>query len=90
LRDLIEAGSEIQLMGYQENEDPDDLLDLAEKKIFSITQKNLTQSFLPIKPYLEEAFERIDRMSKQKGATRVLLLVLRGLILFYQGYKNQT
>ncbi len=70
LRDLIEAGSEIGLMGYEENEDPDYLLDLAEKRIFSITQKNLTQSFLPIKPYLEEAFERIDRMSKEKGATR--------------------
>ena len=79
LRDLIEAGSEIGLMGYKEDEDPDDLLDSAERKIFGITQKNLTQSFLPIKPYLEEAFERIDKMSKQKGATRGVATGFNGL-----------
>ena len=79
LRDLIEAGSEIELMGYKEDEDPDDLLDSAEKRIFGITQKNLTQSFLPIKPYLEEAFKRIDRMSKQKGATRGVATGFKGL-----------
>lgn len=39
LRDLIEAGSEIQLMGYQENEDPDDLLDLAEKKYLVLLKR---------------------------------------------------
>ena len=60
LRDLISAGTEISLMGYDEQEESDDLLDSAERKIFGITQKNLTQSFLPIKPYLEEAFERTE------------------------------
>jgi len=70
LRDLIEAGSDISLMGYKEEEEADQLLDSAERRIFGITQKNLTQSFLPIKPYLEEAFERIDKISKQKGAIR--------------------
>jgi replicative DNA helicase len=67
LRDLINAGEDIVLMGYEESEEADELLDGAERKIFSITQKNLTQSFLPIRPHLEEAFERIDRMSKQRG-----------------------
>ena len=57
LRDLIQAGEEIALMGYEEEEDADELLDGAEKRIFSITQKNLSQTFLPIRPYLEEAFE---------------------------------
>ncbi|MFA5754882.1 MAG: replicative DNA helicase [Candidatus Paceibacterota bacterium] len=70
LRDLISAGSEISLMGFQEDEASDDLLDSAERKIFGITQKNLTQSFLPIKPFLEEAFDRIDKISKQKGGLR--------------------
>ena len=70
LRDLIEAGTDISLMGYKEEEEADQLLDTAERRIFGITQKNLTQSFLPIKPYLEEAFERIDKISKQRGALR--------------------
>jgi replicative DNA helicase len=79
LRDLISAGTEISLMGYEEENDSDDLLDSAERRIFSITQKNLTQSFLPIKPYLEEAFERIERISKQKGALRGISTGFNGL-----------
>lgn len=68
LRDLIEAGQEINSMGYNETEDIDVLLDSAEKRIFSIAQKSLTQVFLPVKATLEEAFERIDKLSKhQKG-----------------------
>ena len=70
LRDLIGAGQGIALMGYDEKEEADELLDRAEKKVFSITQKSLTQSFLPIKSSLSEAFERIDNISKHKGRLR--------------------
>jgi len=70
LRDLIEASQEIGAMGYNESEDVDILLDEAEKRIFSIAQKSLTQDFLPVKAALEEAFERIDRLSKHQGAPR--------------------
>ena len=70
LRNLIEAGQEINLMGYNEEEDVDLLLDKAEQKIFSIAQKSLTQNFIPIKDTLEEAFERIDKLSKHQGGIR--------------------
>jgi len=72
LRDMIEASQEIGTMGYNESEDVDILLDKAEKRIFSIAQKSLTQNFLPVKAALEEAFERIDRLSKHQGAPRGL------------------
>jgi replicative DNA helicase len=70
LRDLIEASHEIGVMGYNESEDVDVLLDQAEKRIFSIAQGSLTQRFLPIKSTLEEAFERIDRLSRHEGGPR--------------------
>ncbi|MDP2930551.1 MAG: replicative DNA helicase, partial [bacterium] len=70
LRDLIDASYDISDMGYNESEDVDVLLDQAEKKVFSITQKSLTQKFLPIKDSLGEAFERIDRLSKHEGGPR--------------------
>ena len=70
LRDLIEASFDISQMGYNESEDVDVLLDQAERKVFSITQKSLTQKFLPIKDSLEEAFERIDRLSRHEGGPR--------------------
>jgi len=72
LRDLIEASHEIGLMGYAEREDVDQLLDSAERTIFSIAQRSLTQQFLPIKDSLEEAFERIDKLSKHSGEIRGL------------------
>jgi len=70
LRDIISVSQEINLMGYEEKEDVDMLLDKAEQRIFSIAQKSLTQSFIPIKDALEEAFERIDRLSKHEGGLR--------------------
>jgi replicative DNA helicase len=72
LRDLIEASQEIGLMGYNESEDIDVLLDQAEKRIFSIAQKGLTQNFIPVKATLEDAFERIDRLSKREAGLRGL------------------
>ena len=70
LRDLIDASYEIAQLGYNESEDIDVLLDKAEKRIFSIAQKSLTQRFVSLKEELEEAFERIDKISKQRGALR--------------------
>lgn len=72
LRDLIEAGTEVTSLGYNENEDPEILLDQAERTIFSIAQKSLSQSFFPIKDGLEEAFDRIDKLSKHTGGLRGL------------------
>lgn len=72
LRDLINTGYEVTEMGYDEIEDPEILLDRAEKRIFSVTQKGLSQNFLPIKASLEDAFERIDKLSKYKGGLRGL------------------
>lgn len=72
LRDLIEASQEINELGYKEIEDTDKLLDEAERRIFSIAQKSLTQNFVWVKDTLEEAFERIDHLSKHKGGLRGL------------------
>jgi replicative DNA helicase len=72
LRDLIEASHEIGLLGYNETEDINVILDRAERRIFSIAQKSLSQDFVPVKATLEEAFERIDKLSKKKGAPRGL------------------
>ncbi len=72
LRDLIEASQEINSIGYDEKEDIDVLLDRAEQRIFSIAQKSLTQRFVPIKDDLEDAFERIDKLSKHEGGLRGL------------------
>jgi replicative DNA helicase len=70
LRDLIDASYQIGTLGYQEDEDVDQLLDQAEKTIFSIAQHSLSQNFIPVKSTLTEAFERMDMLSKQGGQIR--------------------
>lgn len=72
LRDLIDASHEIEVLGYNEVEQTDFLLDEAERRIFSIAQSSLSQNFVPVKDTLEEAFERIDRLSKHEGGLRGL------------------
>lgn len=64
LRKLIETASEIVELGYREEEDAEKLLDMAEQKLFSVSQKYLKQDFVPIKAILESAFNRIDELHK--------------------------
>src|SRR4030066_1524322 len=73
LRDLIEAAHGITQMSYQEVDEIEQVLDQAEKNIFAVSQRSLRQFFIPIKPALEEAFDRIDQLHKHEGGT------LRGL-----------
>lgn len=70
LRDLISAGQDISFSGYSEDKDSEELLDGAERRIFEITQKSMTQTFVSIKPCLKEAFERMERISNKEDRLR--------------------
>jgi len=70
LRDLINASHQIEQISYKEDEDTESLVDAAEQKIFSISQKSISQKFIPIKDTLEDAFERIDKLHRGEDVTR--------------------
>lgn len=70
LRDLISVSEEIGLSAFDESEDVEQLLDKAEKTVFDIGQRALTQNFVCIKDVLPETFERLDNLSKHHGALR--------------------
>ena len=72
LRDLIDASHEIAHLGYNETEDIGNILDKAERRIFTIAQRGLAQEFILVKDTLEDAFERIDNLSKHKTGLRGL------------------
>src|SRR3989338_5957036 len=88
LRDLISVSYEIGSMGYDEVEDPDILLDKAESSIFSIAQRAMSRNFLPVKEDLEEAFERIDKLSKHEGGTRGVPSGFEDLDNILSGFQN--
>ncbi len=64
LRKLISTASDIVELGYQEAEDVEKVLDEAEQKLFSVSQKYVKADFVPLKTYLESAFNRIDELHK--------------------------
>ena len=71
LRDLIDSAHHIIGLSNQEEEEIDDILDQAEQKLFSISQKSTQSSFAHIGgPIMKEAFERLDRLHKGDGTMR--------------------
>jgi len=67
LRKLIRASSDIMSKGYEADEELSFIIDLAEKKIFDITQRRSHEGFAPIKTVLLESFSRIEQMAESKG-----------------------
>ncbi len=70
LRRLIESSNDISRLAYEESEDTSRVLDEAEQKIFQVSEKHLKGKFIPIKNILEESFERIDELHKDKDKLR--------------------
>ena len=88
LRDLISVSQDIGVMGYDEAEDTDILLDKAEASIFAIAQKSLSKNFTHVKDDLEGAFERIDRLSKNEKGTRGVPIGFSNLDNILSGLQN--
>ena len=70
LRNLLEASSHISELSYREDDDVENIIDEAEKKIFSISQSALKQKFINVKDALEEAWERIDQLHRTPDKLR--------------------
>ena len=65
LRKLIEIASQIQGDAYDEGMDVFDLLDKAEKELFSITEKNLRSSTDPMGLLISKALTQIEEIRNQ-------------------------
>ncbi|MFA4975211.1 MAG: replicative DNA helicase [Candidatus Paceibacterota bacterium] len=73
LRSLIEAADYVSELGFEEGDDHmDDILDMAEKKIFSVVSSPKSQKFINLKDALPEAWERLEKLHEHKGALRGL------------------
>jgi len=70
LRRLISAATEINEISYDEEQETDILLDIAEQKLFQVSQKYMKKSFTPITDVLHDAFDRIDEIHKEGGKLR--------------------
>jgi replicative DNA helicase len=90
LRKLIDNASQIVVNAYDEKNEVEDVLDEAERKIFAVSQKHIRQDFTSVKPILEEAFDRIDELSKNKGKLRGVPTGFRDLDKILSGLQESN
>lgn len=69
-RSLMQAASALLDLSLDEGLAANELLDRAESKVFSITQKHLTRAFIPVKDALAESFDRLDELHKRGEGLR--------------------
>jgi replicative DNA helicase len=72
LRRLISAANNILELGYHEEKEVNDVLDKAEQSVFSVSQAFMKEKFTPIQDVLSGAFDRIDKLHREKGKLRGL------------------
>jgi len=69
LRKLIRASTEIMENCYNKQDDVDAVMDLAEQKVFNISEKKNSGDFEPMNTVLERGFLEIERIFNNKGET---------------------
>ncbi len=71
LRELIDAADFVSDLGFSESdENVEDIMDSAEKRIFGITSAPKGQKFVSIRQTLATAWERIEKLHESKGGLR--------------------
>lgn len=90
LRRLIEASSTISELGFDEDAEISETLDKAEQSLFTVSQKFMKDKFVAVKDILTEAFDRIDKIhkDKDKGALRGVPSGFRDLDALTAGFQK--
>ncbi len=69
-RRVIALSSEVGELAFDDATSSNDLMDIAEQRVFAISQSHSSKSFIPIKDTLVESFERLDALQKSGGEIR--------------------
>jgi replicative DNA helicase len=65
-RKLISVATEIVSRGYDEQADVEDLLDMAQKEIYEISENKSRPQYVPVQAVLKEAFNILKNLHDQK------------------------
>ena len=66
-RSLIQTANELVALGYNEAEEVDKIMDMAEKKVFDLSSKKNTNGYAPIKDVLLESYGKLEELYNAKG-----------------------
>ena len=82
-RRLIKASGEISEFSYDEDSSTQELLEKAEAELFSVSDQSLKQDLVSIESILDESFDRLEELHRNKGT-------LRGVKTGYRDLDNMT
>ena len=68
LRNLIYSANKILREAYEGEQEPDVLLDEAERQIFAIAEDRLRAGFTPLRDLVQSSFTTIEKLQQSKGA----------------------
>ena len=67
MRHLIKSANELIALGYDETEEVSAVMEMAEKKIFTLSEKKSNKGYAAIKDVLVSTFAELEKLSNQKG-----------------------
>jgi replicative DNA helicase len=67
LRSLIHSANKILTEAYEAEEEPDLLLDEAERAIFAIAEDRIRAGFVPLRDLVQSSFATIEKLQQHKG-----------------------
>jgi replicative DNA helicase len=68
LRSLIHSANKILADAYEAEQEPEALLDEAERSIFSIAEGRIREGFVPLRDLVQSSFATIEKLQQSKGA----------------------
>jgi replicative DNA helicase len=68
LRRLIDAGASIVGLGFRDDLEVEDALDIAERAVFDVAQRRSSTEFVQIQTVIEELFDKLDTLQQDRGS----------------------
>ena len=87
-RELIKIATELRAEAFEHNRDGTSLLDMAEQKIFSLSERNETTEIRDIKDIIIKDFEIIDARHKSKSEFTGIPSGISKLDMMTSGFQN--
>lgn len=69
-RRLIKASQDVIELGYNGGDNVQDLIELAETKLFEVSKEHIKQDIVSLEEILSDNFERLDELHKDKATIR--------------------
>jgi replicative DNA helicase len=72
MRRLVEAGTKVVQLGYDQNGEVDDAVDAAQAEIYAVTERRSSEDYVQLNTLLPQALDEIEAISKGAGVEGVM------------------